>query len=415
MIKIALIGAGQRGYYVYSDFISRHPEQAELTAVAEPDEVKRKLVGERHGLPPERLFHDWKLLLAQDRMADAVIIATNDDMHFELVEMALDKGYHVLVEKPMSNKEDEIEAMERLAKAHPDRIFAVSHVLRYTPFFKTIKEILDSGEIGELISIQHNENIGYYHMAHSFVRGNWRNSDETSPLILAKSCHDMDIMLYLAGGHCRKIASFGSLKHFCGEKKPEGASVRCLDCLYKESCPYSAVKIYMDQVEEWPANVITSEHTKEGVEKALRETDYGKCAYQSDNNVVDHQVTILEFSNGVSATFNLCGFTHSISRTIKLMGSSGEIRGDMEKNQVEVHHFTDGSVRTIDTSPEKEGHVGHGGGDEGLMEEFIKNLEAAVSGQPGEQLRTSALVSAESHKMAFAAEHSRVEGKVVML
>ncbi len=415
MVRIALIGAGQRGGDVYSDFISRHGEETVLTAVAEPDEVRRRIVAERHKLQPDQVFDDWRLLLEQEKMADAVIIATNDDMHFCVVEKALEKGYHVLVEKPMSNREDEIGKMEQLADAHPDQIFAVSHVLRYTPFFRTIKEVLDRGEIGELISIAHNENVGYYHMAHSYVRGNWRDGRKTSPIILAKSCHDIDILLYLTGSHCRRVSSFGSLKHFQREKMPEGAAQRCLDCTFQEECPYSAVKIYSDNIEDWPANVITREHTKEGIRKALRETDYGKCVYQLDNNVADHQVTILEFENGVCATFHLSGFTHSISRTIKLMGSRGEIRGDMEKNQVEVYHFATGAVRTIDTSAAKEGHVGHGGGDEGLMEEFVQSLERAVFGTEKEQMTSSARISAESHKVAFAAERARVEGVVVQL
>ncbi len=252
-------------------------------------------------------------------------------------------------------------------------------------------------------------------MAHSFVRGNWHNSEETSPLILAKSCHDMDILLYLVGSHCKKVASFGTLKHFHSEKAPEGATRRCLDCPHKNTCAYSATKIYLSNVEEWPANIITEEHTTEGVIKALGETDYGRCVYYSDNNVVDHQVTILEFENGVSATFNLSAFTHSISRTIKLMGSQGEIRGDMESNRIELYQFADDSMEVFDTTPAKEGHVGHGGGDYGLMQEFIKDVDDTIHGKISGEIKTSALQSAESHRMAFAAEHARVEEKVIFL
>lgn len=415
MIKVALIGAGQRGYYVYSDHINRYPEQAELVAVAEPNEKRRQAVVERHHLKENQVFSDWTELLNQEKLADAVIISTNDDMHYELVKKALEKGYHVLVEKPMSNKEEEIYAMEDLARAYPDRIFAVAHVLRYTPFFEKIKELLDNKEIGDLISIQHNENIGYYHMAHSFVRGNWHDSNETSPLVLAKSCHDMDILLYLVGSHCKKVASFGNLKHFTSENAPKGAAKRCIDCPYKETCAYSGIKIYLTEVEKWPSNIITEDHTTEGVKKALRETDYGRCVYYSDNNVVDHQVTILEFENGVSATFNLSAFTHSVSRTIKLMGSQGEIRGDMEQNRVELYKFSDDSMEVFDTSPIQEGHVGHGGGDYGLMYEFLKDVDDKVHGKITGEIKTSALQSAESHRMAFAAEHARVEGKVILL
>lgn len=412
MVTAVIIGAGQRGYYVYSDYISRHREDIRLVAVAEPDEERRNRITALHDIPRERAFGDWKELLGKEKMADAVIISTNDHMHYELVKTALEKGYHILVEKPMSNREEDVEKMAALAKQYPDRVFAVAHVLRYTSFFETLKKLLDSGTIGDVVSVQHNENIGYYHMAHSFVRGNWRNSEETSPIILAKSCHDMDILLYLVGSHCKKVASFGNLKHFCRENAPEGAAARCLDCPLKDSCAYSAVKIYRN-LHEWPAQVITNDHTEAGREKALRETNYGRCVYDSDNNVMDHQVTILEFENGVTATFHLSAFTHQISRTIKVMGSQGEIRGDMEKNSLEIYRFSDDCYEQIDTSPKMEGHVGHGGGDEGFAQQFVKSLEDAVNGDGREPVKTSALVSLESHKMAWAAENSRITGKVI--
>lgn len=414
MVTAALIGAGQRGFFVYSDYIARHGDSVRLTAVAEPDDERRERVARLHGMEDNRVFRDWKDLLGKEKLADAVIICTNDDMHYELVKMALEKGYHILVEKPMSNREEEIDKMAALAEKYADRVFAVGHVLRYTPFFDTLKKLIDSKAIGDVITVQHNENIGYYHMAHSFVRGNWRNSDETSPIILAKSCHDMDILLFLIGSHCKKVASFGNLKHFCRENAPEGAAARCLDCPHKETCAYSAVKIYKN-MEEWPAQVITNDYSEAGKEKALRETNYGRCVYDSDNNVMDHQVTILEFENGVTATFHLSAFTHQISRTIKVMGSQGEIRGDMEKNVLEVYHFQDDSCEVINTLPEKEGHVGHGGGDEGFVGQFVESLEQVVHGDGRISVRTSAAASIESHKMAWAAEHARITGSVVEL
>lgn len=412
---VALIGAGQRGLYVYSDYINRHKDEVELVAVAEPNQERREFVTTLHNISPENVYNDWKELLDQEKLADAVIIATNDDMHFELVKKALEKGYHILVEKPMSNDLEEIKTMGELGLKYSDRIFAVAHVLRYTPFFESIKNVVDSGEIGDLISIQHNENIGYHHMAHSFVRGNWRNAEETSPLILAKSCHDMDILLYLVSSKGDKIASFGSLKHFCKKNMPQEAANRCLDCQLQDTCPYSAKKIYLKDVTSWPANIITEDHTKEGVMEALKEGQYGKCVYNTDNTVVDHQVTIIEFENGVSATFNLSAFTHETSRTIKLMGTHGEIRGHMEKNEVEVYDFSSGDKRMIDTHPEVTGHVGHGGGDDGLMDEFISNVRNFNTDNKKEKLKTSAEVSVESHKMALAAEHSRTTGKVVIM
>lgn len=412
---IALIGAGQRGLYVYSDYINRHKDEVELVAVAEPNKERREAVVTRHNVPSENVYDSWEGLLDQEKLADAVIIATNDDMHFEPIKKALEKGYHILVEKPMSNDLEEIKTLGDLARQYEERIFAVAHVLRYTRFFETIKNVLDSGEIGELMSVQHNENIGFHHMAHSFVRGNWRNSEETSPLILAKSCHDMDILLYLVSSKGDKIASFGNLKHFHKENQPAEAADRCLDCVLQDTCLVSAKTIYLKDVNSWPANIITEDHTREGVIEALKKGQYGKCAYNTDNTVVDHQVTIIEFENGVTATFNLSAFTHKTSRTIKLMGSLGEIRGHMEQNQVEVYDFATGSKRLIDTKPEVTGHVGHGGGDDGLMQEFVTNLKNFDTADKKEKLKTSAEVSVESHKMALAAEHARVTNTVVTM
>ena len=194
------------------------------------------------------------------------------------------------------------------------KVLSVCHVLRYTPFFSKIKELLDKGCIGRLISIQHNENVGYWHYAHSFVRGNWRNSEDSSPMILAKSCHDMDIMLWLAGADCRSISSYGSLTHFKSENAPEGAPYRCMDgCPVQNECPYYAPRLYLTENTSWPTSVISADTGIEARTKALREGPYGRCVYRCDNNVVDHQVVAIEFKNDVTAVFTMSAFTN-ISR-----------------------------------------------------------------------------------------------------
>ena len=196
-ITVAIIGAGARGMHAYAPYFKQHEELGKVVAVAEPHDIRRDICVKEHNIDSENVFKTWEELLEKDRLADAIIIANNDESHYEPTKIALEKGYHVLLEKPMSNKLEDIVKLGELAKKYPNQVFMICHVLRYTTFFSKLKEIVDSKELGELVSIQHNENIGYWHFAHSFTRGNWRNSDETSPLILAKSCHDMDIFCLL--------------------------------------------------------------------------------------------------------------------------------------------------------------------------------------------------------------------------
>ncbi|SHK07978.1 Gfo/Idh/MocA family protein [Paramaledivibacter caminithermalis] len=405
-VKIALIGAGDRGKDRYGEFAIQYPENIEFVAVAEPNGIKRQEFANKHNIKPELQFESWEPLLEKDKFCDGVIIATQDDMHFEPSKKALEKGYHVLLEKPMSNDLKECIELGKIAKKS-DKTFMICHVLRYTPFFSTIKKIIEDGTIGDVMSIQHNENIGYFHMAHSFVRGNWRNSIQSSPIILAKSCHDMDILLWLAGKRCTKISSFGNLSYFRPERAPEKAGDRCLYCQIEETCPYSAKRLYYKHIGSWPTTVITEIQTKEAVTKALEEGPYGKCVFKCDNDVCDHQVTIIEFEDGITATFNLSAFTNKVHRSIKIMGTEGEIRAIDSKNEIEVHKF-DSNERTIINPEVITG--GHGGGDHGIMRDFISLIKEGS----GKAL-TSADISVESHVMAFAAEESRVNNRTISL
>ncbi|MCH4888409.1 Gfo/Idh/MocA family oxidoreductase [Acidaminobacter sp. JC074] len=403
-VKIAVIGAGDRGKDRYGAYGHSHKDTVEFVAVAEPNPLKREDFVNQHHISPENVFSSWEELLAVDKLADGIIIATQDDMHFEPTKLALEKGYDVLLEKPMSNDLKETVQLGELAKKF-DNTFMICHVLRYTPFFAKIKSLIEEGVIGEVMSVQHNENIAYYHMAHSFVRGNWRNSDESSPIILAKSCHDMDIVLWLVGQRCKKISSFGSLSHFKADNQPEGASDRCLSCGVEETCPYSAKKLYYKRLGTWPTTVVTDIQTEVALTEALENGPYGRCAYKCDNNVCDHQVTIMEFEKGITATFNLSAFTEEQNRTLKIMGTKGEIRGIDTKNQIEVRLFGNEDYTLIEPEVLT---GGHNGGDTGIMNDFVSLLK----GQEGKAL-TSADVSVESHVMAFAAEHSRLSGKSV--
>lgn len=406
-VKLALIGAGLRGVN-YTNYALEHPGEVEVVAVAEPVEDRRMCCKHAHRLPDEMCYADWREMLNQPKLSDAVLICTQDDMHYEPTMRALECGYHVLLEKPMSPDPLESILMGERAR-RSGLVFSICHVLRYTRFFGTIKQMLEEGRIGRLMSIQHNENVGYWHQAHSFVRGNWRNADETSPMILAKSCHDMDILLWLAGDSCTNIASFGSLSHFTAENAPAGAPKRCLDgCPAAEDCLYYAPKTYLTDEDNWMKLAISDDQSYEGRLKAIQEGPYGRCVYHCDNNVVDHQVVSMDFRNEVTAVFTMSAFTKECSRTIKLMGTEGEIRGAMEKNEIELIRFDRNEPELISLETPG-GHPGHGGGDEGLIRDFIRLVADGGTAQG----LTSADISVQSHMMAFAAEEARVTGKVV--
>ena len=419
-VTLAVIGAGNRGGDAYAGWCLEHPERARVVAVADPREERRNLVGERHQIPPERRFARWEDLLQEPRLADGVIIATPDQMHVAPALRAMELGYDILLEKPIAPTREELLQVARAAERLQARggSITVAHVLRYTPFFSTLKRLLEQGRIGEIVSIQYTENIGYWHFAHSYVRGNWRREDTSSPMILAKSCHDMDMLRWLVGRPWRRIASFGSLLHFRPENAPEGAPERCTDgCPASERCPFDAVRFYVDRLAGhtgWPVSVITHDFSREGRLRALREGPYGRCVYLADNNVVDHQVVSLEFDGGVTAAFTVCAFTEENTRTLKVMGTRGEIRGHLEKGELEVRSYlpegAPGAGHELVRVPAGPGHTG---GDEGLMEAFTARLQARREGRVPEEALTSLAESLDSHLMAFAAEESRREGRVV--
>ncbi|OZQ67320.1 oxidoreductase [Paenibacillus sp. VTT E-133280] len=408
-VTVALIGAGLRGIN-YSEYAIQHPDELQVVAVAEPNAKRRNKFKARHKLADDMCFTHWDYFFASPKVADAVFICTQDNQHYVPTMKALVAGYHVLLEKPMSPDAKECVLMGEMA-SKVNRVFSICHVLRYTNFFSTIKELLESGAIGQLMSIQHNENVGYWHQAHSFVRGNWSKKDESSPMILAKSCHDLDILSWLTDSECVRVSSFGSLSHFKSSEAPEGAPLRCTDgCPASDKCLYYAPDQYLTEDTDWPTSAISDDPSYEARLNALQEGPYGRCVYHCDNDVVDHQVVNLEFANSVTIAFTMSAFTKDVSRTLKLMGTTGEIRGAMEKNEIEVIHFGSGKVERI-SFENAGGHVGHGGGDMGLIKDFVKlvRAEGKIQGL------TSANHSIQSHLMAFAAEQSRIEGNSIVL
>lgn len=405
-----MIGAGMRGMHAYGPYALSHPEELQFTAVAEPNKEKRERFGIQYGINKSMQFESWKELLDKSRLAEVAFICTPDNIHFDPAVKAFEKGYHIVLEKPMAIDPIECIKLGEYSKKY-DNIFAICHVLRYTPFFRKIKRILDDGRIGVLVSIQHNENVGYLHQSHSYVRGNWRNSKESSPMILSKSCHDMDIMLWLAGADCANLSSFGTLMHFKKENAPEGAPERCLDgCPAETECPYYAPKIYSVGHKGWILRDAVSIDTgRKNIIEALKNGPYGRCVYYCDNDVVDHQVVSIEFLNKVTAVFTMCAFTSEMSRTIKLMGTKGEIRGTMEKGEIEILDFQTGQKEVVLIPLDTTDRYGHGGGDFGIVHDIIKLIQKKSLNK----ITTSVDLSVNSHLMAFAAEKARIENKVI--
>ena len=410
-IKIIVVGAGGRGKD-YTDIMARFPEKFQVVGVAEPIESRREYMRTKHNIPAENCFDTWEKILEKPKFADAAIISTMDRMHFAPAMEAIRKGYNLLLEKPAAPTAEECLAIESEAKKYGARIL-VSHVLRYSPFYVTLKSLIDKGEIGRVMSIQHAEGVGNVHQSHSFVRGNWGNSEKSSPMLLQKSCHDMDILQWLVGKECKRVSSFGSLTYFIKENAPEGSPDYCIEgCPMAAECPYNAVKLYYDDKDnDWFRNAATGivSPTDDEVAHALRTTQYGKCVFKCDNNVVDHQVVNLEFEDGTVVDFNMSAFNKG-GRYIRVMGTKGEILNRNTDGILELYKFEDGSKTLIDIKTYGDTIVsGHGGGDEGIVHALYDYLTTGVI---TEQLSEIG-ISVKNHMIAFAAEESRHTGKVV--
>lgn len=410
-IKIIVVGAGGRGKD-YTDIMARFPEKFQVVGVAEPIESRREYMRTKHNIPDENCFDTWEKILEKPKFADAAIISTMDRMHFAPAMEAIRKGYNLLLEKPAAPTAEECLAIESEAKKYGVRIL-VCHVLRYSPFYVTLKSLIDKGEIGRVMSIQHAEGVGNVHQSHSFVRGNWGNAEKSSPMLLQKSCHDMDILQWLVGKECKRVSSFGSLTYFIKENAPEGSPDYCIEgCPMAAECPYNAVKLYYDDKDnDWFRNAATGivSPTDDEVAHALRTTQYGKCVFKCDNNVVDHQVVNLEFEDGTVVDFNMSAFNKG-GRYIRVMGTKGEILNRNTDGILELYKFEDGSKTLIDIKTYGDTIVsGHGGGDEGIVHALYDYLTTGVI---TEQLSEIG-ISVKNHMIAFAAEESRHTGKVI--
>ncbi|MEX0777693.1 MAG: Gfo/Idh/MocA family oxidoreductase [Phycisphaeraceae bacterium] len=403
----AILGGGGRGKVV-SDWIAQRPDAGKVIAIAEPNLPRRQAIATLHGIEPRFQFERWEDLLAQPRVADVLINTLMDRLHAPAGVPALAQGYHMLLEKPMATTLRECQALDSAARKY-QRIVSVCHSLRYHNAASQVKQLVTSGAIGELVTLDLIEGVVPEHQAHSFVRGNWGNEDRSTFMLLAKSCHDMDFLAWLVDKPCRRVASFGSLTHFRAPNAPAGAPQRCTDgCPVEAQCPYSALRLYVHPHPKWYADHVglTGKTTEQRLE-AMRTGPYGRCVYHCDNDVVDHQVVSLEFDGQVTGTFTMTAFDDK-GRRLRLHGTEGVIEASMETNVIRFHRFLDRVTQEI-TVPVEEGS--HSGGDHNLMVNFMHALRA---NDPNAVLTTTAQ-SLASHKIAFAAEMARRDHRVVEL
>ena len=412
MITVSILGVGARGGFTYGRYMNMCKDKYKIVSLCDKNQDKLDKYSAMFGIGKDQCFLNEEEFFSEKR-SDLLVIATLDEDHVRHALKALELGYNILLEKPLTADENECRKLVEAEKKSKGRIF-VCHVLRYTAMIKKMKELLDSGIIGKLVLIDHTEQIEYWHMAHSYVRGNWRKEEETSPILLAKCCHDLDLIQYFADSKCNSVSSIGSLVWFKSENAPTNASERCLSCIYQDDCCYSAKRLYIDRwkdsgcPQDWPYNVITDKIcSEETLREALENGPYGRCVYHCDNDVYDHQVVNMEFENGVHAVLKMVAFTWDWGRQIKLYGSLGDIILDQGKDIIEVKVFGKPS-ETIRIS-ELTSHsdiLGHGGGDQGLVDA----LYDALTGQGGECYETSLDNSVESHYIAFAADRSAKKG-----
>lgn len=419
-ITFAIAGFGDRGS-TYASMQELFPDRMKVVAVADIDPAKVRRAKELYSIPDENCFSSAEEMLAHEKLADVITITTMDRQHVAQAIPALEKGYHVLMEKPISPDLADCRRILEAEKHSTGRII-VCHVLRYTVFYNTLKDLIASGRIGDVISVCANENVAYWHQAHSFVRGNWRNSTQSSPMILQKCCHDFDIYTWLLGKRCKSLTSIGGNTQFRPEQAPEGAAYYCLGgCKAKESCIFDAEKIYVTSPRtgirhggSWMSAVACGKSggtvTEEEVYAALQHGQYGRCVYHCDNDVADHQQTNLLFEDGSTMSFTMCAYTENCYRYFKAMGTRGEIEADMLSNLIHVRVFGE-KEEIIDVRKLSSDLKGHGGGDSGIVQDF---LEMLITGSAPNERTTTLENSMESHFLALAAEESRRQGGAVI-
>jgi predicted dehydrogenase len=407
-VEAVLVGAGNRGWRVYGEYALAHPGELRFVAVVEPDEARRERFAEAHGVPSDLQFASWEQLRDRPQLAATAFNATQDRTHHPSTLALLELGYDVLLEKPIAATAVQCVDLARAAERLGRRL-QISHVLRYAPFFRRIYEVVNGGELGDVVAVDWRENLVYWHYAHSFVRGNWRNSTGSGPMLLTKCCHDLDLLVWLFG-MCDRVSSFGEQRYFTSSRVGPEVPARCLDgCPHAEECLYYAPRLYLDRFAENPNSfavaAITLDRTESGITQALRDGPYGRCVYRCDNDAVDHQVTALDFAGGQAVSLTMQGASHVEGRTVRIDGMRATMLANESRNEIELIDHRSGRRRMLDVPPPL---GGHGGGDWGLVHAFI----AAQRGEHQDVL-TTARESVESHLLAFAAEESRLTARTV--
>lgn len=407
-LTVSCIGTGARGFTYMKEMVNLGENKYKIVSLCDKDIERLEFAGKAFCVDESNRYQNENDFFSNNH-ADVCIVSTQDQDHVGHAIKAMESGSDVLCEKPISNKEEEIRKLIKVQQKTGKKVM-ICHVLRFAPAFLEAKRLIENGEIGELIMIDNIENVGYMHQAHSYVRGNWRRSDETSSMIVAKCCHDLDLFVWFTNSECESVSSYGDLRFFKKINQPKDASNRCKDCVHRGQCPYDAYDIYINKG-FWGREIITLERpiTKEALEKALDDGPYGRCVFACDNNVVDNEVAIMKFKNGIIANLRMTAFTAFGGRIMKFYGTLGEIDLDEIEGTIKLKKFGE-KVVVKEISSLTDSVAGHGGGDKGLVNAFysyvVNNDENA----------TSLKVSVESHLMGFAIEDSRLQnGKVILI
>lgn len=398
IVRLVAIGAGNR-MRTYMHYLEEHPEEAQLVAVVDPAQFRRNRMGDKLGVPMHRRYADYSAFFKDKVDADAVIICTPDDQHYRPCMQAIRNGYHVLLEKPIAQTRQQCERICQAAHRH-HVIVSICHVLRYHPTFLKIKQIVDSGELGQIISVNYTEGVGLDRATHSYVRGSWRRKETSNSMLLAKCCHDVDYLLWLTESPCRHLASYGTLRWFRSANAPKGSALRCLDCQVEDKCPYSAKDLYLRR-HEWIRNfdVPDGKSLDEVIIEELKHGPLGRCVYHCDNDVVDHQVLLMQLENETTITLSMDIYTLQDHRQITLHGTHGELSSD--ESTISITTFRPRKTVSYDfTDLVRQPY--HGGADMHIISDFIKAVR-------GEETHLPSLIddALKSHIVCFEAERYR--------
>lgn len=409
--KVVIIGCGARGGEAYGRYFIES-EDAQIVAICDINQARLDGFRKEFNLSPDVCFTNYNDLFALGKIADVCVVALMDKDHHDVAIKAMSLGYHLLLEKPVCGTAEQCKEIRDYAESH-NLLVTVCHVMRYTSYYRYLKKLIADGAIGQIMGIEQTEDVSYWHMAHAFVRGNFCNSDTTSPMILQKCCHDMDLLVYLTEQRPLSVSSMGSLRYFKSQNAPQGSAERCIDCKVK-NCPFNAVDFYVGNAKEliaqgrsvnvWPYAQVAVNPTVENLMQSLRTTKWGKCVFHSENNVVDHQFSVIQFQNGLIGTLTMIGFSADGGRQTHVYGTEGELYLDEQSRTITIHRFGDKKqVVSFDTLATD--FSGHGGGDKVMLKEFFQCVRTGKKSFNSDITR-----SVDSHLMCFAAEESRKNG-----